>query len=272
MTRRHWLALAWALALGVGGAWGGRADAGFRQYYSSWHRSPYHYHYRYFYYTPSAYDYVISYPAQRRYLYYYNPVSRTYWGRFDLKTKGYSLLAEADRKGALKDIPEDKFPAPTDLPTVHGDKGADKVEVPPDDLPVGEDLGTKNDTIADSGTDQGTKPDKTGGDAGPAPKPQPTPTPISDGTADGGTTPTLKPGPAGDGDGTATPTPTPAPKPGPADGGTPPAPTPKPGPADGGSAAPPAPKPAPDGLPNDAPPVRLAPGKGGCDKSCPNHK
>jgi hypothetical protein len=269
MTRKYWLALGCALALVVGAAWGGRADAGFRHYYSSWHRSPYHYSYRYYYYTPRSYDYVISYPVQPRYLYYYNPVSRTYWGRFDLKTQGYSLLPEADRKSALKDIPDEKFPPPGELPTVHGEKDADKVEAPPTDLPVGEDLATKDDSIVDTTTNQGTKPDKP--DTAPAPKPQPAPSPINEGTGDGGgVTPTPKPAPGGDGDAA----PTPAPKPGPTDGSgaAPPAPAPKPGPTDGGSAAPPAPKPGPGGAPTDLPPERLPPGKGGCDKSCPNHK
>lgn len=241
MDRRHWLALACALALGAGAAWGGRADAGFHPYYSRWHPATRYSYYRTYYYQPNAYDYVLYYPKlQPRYLYYYNPVARTYWGRFDVKTKGYSLLAEADRKGALKDIPDSKFPEPADLPPVHGDKDQDKVEAPPtDDLPIDlpppEDIGTKTETKADGTTD--TKTD--------TPKPQPDPKPGPDG---GGVTP--KPDPV---EGTAAPVPAPKPAPTPA-------------PPDGGNAAPPAPRPAP--VPGDTP-FQLPPGKGGCDRRCP---
>ena len=43
-----------------------------------------------------SYHYVVHYPARPRYYYYYNPVRRYYWGRYDTEAKGYSLLAEAD--------------------------------------------------------------------------------------------------------------------------------------------------------------------------------
>jgi hypothetical protein len=265
MNRGHWLALAWALTLGMGAAWSGRAEAGYQHYYSSWHRSPYAYSYRYYYYQPNAYDYVIYYPKQPRYLYYYNPVGKTYWGRFDLKTKGYALLAEADRKGALKDIPEEKFPEAGPLPTVHGEKLADKVEEPPvDDLPVGEDLGTKTDTTATGG--QANKDEKTGGDTGTAAKPEPKPG-VGDGEG-GAQKPTPQPAPEGSSP------PSPAPKPGTTDA---PTPAPTPGTTD---APPPAPKPGttdvapvqtkpPVRQPSDLPPFQLPPGYSGCDKSGP---
>jgi tetratricopeptide (TPR) repeat protein len=144
-----------------------RTGAGYRHFYSSWHPTQYHYYYRSYYYKPNAYDYVIYYPQYPRYLYYYNPVSKVYWGRFDIKTRGYSLLAEADRKGALKDIPEKAFPEPGELPPIHGDKDQDKVQAPPTDdlptdLPAGED-------VAD--------PRKATVEAAPAPTPTPTPIP-----------------------------------------------------------------------------------------------
>src|SRR4051794_16072485 len=83
----------------------GPAQAGryYRQYYSSWsyHTTPRYYSRTYYYYpTPAAttysYHYCVYYPSQPRYVYYYNPVSRVYWGRFEFaedgKAKGYSLL------------------------------------------------------------------------------------------------------------------------------------------------------------------------------------
>ena len=230
MNRRHWLGLAGALALGVIGVVGGRADAGFPQSYSDWHKSPYSYYYRYYYSRPNTYDYVILYPKQPRYLYYYNPVAKVYWGRFDLKSKGYSLLAEADRKGLLKDIPESKFPEPGDMPQVPGGQDGEKVQTPPTDLPtdlpVGEDL-TKTDT-AKADADP-AKPNKTPDAATPADA-QP--------AAGGAVTPTST--------GTTADAPKPAVTPDPPAAGAPPA-SKDPGPA----------------------PVQLPPGKDDCDKNCP---
>ena len=103
------LAGALALASTLGAS---SAEAGFgRQYYGGWHHSARGYWYNTYFYKPYAgyptysYNYAIWYKASPRFVYYYNPYKGTYWGRFDLQTKGYSLLAEADRKGALKDIP-----------------------------------------------------------------------------------------------------------------------------------------------------------------------
>ena len=100
------------------------AEANFffrRQYYSGWsYRPATSYHYRRYYYTPSvstythSYHYVIYYPSRPRYYYYYNPVRRVYWGRFEMDEKGkgvgYSKLAREDQKGSLDDIPESAFP------------------------------------------------------------------------------------------------------------------------------------------------------------------
>jgi hypothetical protein len=51
-------------------------------------------------------------------VYYFNPYTGTYWSRFNLQTKGDSPLAEKDRAGQLKDIPEKAFPAEGPLPQV----------------------------------------------------------------------------------------------------------------------------------------------------------
>jgi hypothetical protein len=246
MNRRHWLALAGALALGVVGAMGSRADAGFHQSYSAWHKSPYHYYYRYYYSAPQTYDYVILYPAQPRYLYYYNPVSKIYWGRYDLKAKGYSLLAEVDRKGLVKDIPEAKFPEPGDMPQVPGGQEGEKVQVPPDDLPadlpVGEDLTAKNDPAkADTAKTDTAKTDTAKTDADPAKPiktPDTVPTDAQPASGSGAVTP------AGSTTTVDAPKPTVTPDP----------PAAAPGPKDPGPA-----------------PVQLPPGKAGCDKSCPKN-
>src|SRR4051794_37038489 len=86
-----------------------------RQYYGSWSYHPGNtYYYRSYYYQPVvnynsdsySYHYCVYYPTQPTYVYYYNPYAQVYWGRYDTKAQGYSMLAENDRKKELKDIPD----------------------------------------------------------------------------------------------------------------------------------------------------------------------
>jgi hypothetical protein len=132
-------AVALVAALGVSSA---QAGSG-RQYYSGWQHSPRGCFFSTYFYKPSAssptycHNYAIWYPSAPNFVYYFNPYKGTYWGRFDVKTKGYSLLAEKDRAGQLKDIPEKAFPAEGPLPQVPDAK--DKLTLAePLDLPVGE--------------------------------------------------------------------------------------------------------------------------------------
>ncbi len=113
-----------------------RAEAGYgqRQYYSSWgYSNSNSYYYTSYYYRPVATvesyhrHYCVYYPSQPRYVYYYNPSRRVYWGRYDLKEKGYSLLAEEDRKEKLTDIPEEAFPAPASMPLIPDAEDGEKV-------------------------------------------------------------------------------------------------------------------------------------------------
>lgn len=104
------------------------ASYGYRQYYSSWSYHPtYNYHYTRYYYKPTpvyptySYHYCIHYTSQPRYVYYYNPHSQQYWGRFDCEGKPgaqYSLLKPEDRKEKLEDIPESAFPKPAEMPVI----------------------------------------------------------------------------------------------------------------------------------------------------------
>jgi hypothetical protein len=96
-----------------------------RQYYGSWGYYPSRsYYYQSYYYKPYPtyssyyYHYCIYYPKYPRYVYYYNPYKRVYWGRYDCEAKGYSLLAEKDRKGDLSAIPESAFPKPGKMPPI----------------------------------------------------------------------------------------------------------------------------------------------------------
>lgn len=96
-----------------------------RHYYSGWSYYPSRtYYYSYYYYKPYAsyngyaHHYCVYYPARPRYVYYYNPVRRVYWGRYDTEKKGYSMLAEKDRKAELDQIPESAFPEPGQMPVI----------------------------------------------------------------------------------------------------------------------------------------------------------
>ena len=127
-----------------------QAQAAYRQYYSSWRYYPSRsYYYSTYYYKPRPtyqtynYHYCVYYPKRPRYVYYYNPHRRHYWGRFDLEGKEgaqYSILKEEDRKEKLSDIPESAFPEPAAMPVIP--EAEDDVQVePPPEVP-GEDVPT----------------------------------------------------------------------------------------------------------------------------------
>jgi hypothetical protein len=147
------LVAAAALLTAVGTA--STANAGYyygRQYYGGWNYCSYGYNYCSYYYQPYygysgyCYNYCICYPSQPRYCYYYNPYSCTYWGRFDLKTGGYSLLAKADRKAKLSDIPEKAFPPEGKMPAIPDAKDQLVLAEPPD-LPPAEKLSGATTTV-----------------------------------------------------------------------------------------------------------------------------
>lgn len=129
----------------VGGAWSTSEAAAFlrRHYYSSWSYYPSRtYYYRSYFYKPYVqyegykYHYCIYYTSRPRYVYYYNPYVKTYWGRYDLEKKGYSELAAADRKASLSEIPETAFPAPGAMPAIPESEDGERIPViEPDDLP-----------------------------------------------------------------------------------------------------------------------------------------
>lgn len=132
------LTLAGAVAL-VAALGASSAKAGFagRSYYGGWQRSGRGYFFSSYFYKPYVgypsycYNYAIYFPAAPNFVYYFNPYKGTYWGRFNVNTKGYSLLAEKDRKGALSDIPEKAFPKEGPLPLVPDAKDPLTLDQPP---------------------------------------------------------------------------------------------------------------------------------------------
>ena len=107
---------------------------GGRHYYGGWNYYPTRtYYYSNYYYKPQPtyegymHHYCVHYPATPRYVYYYNPVRRVYWGRYDLEQKGYSMLAVKDRKEDLKAIPEEAFPKPGEMPPIPDSNDGEKM-------------------------------------------------------------------------------------------------------------------------------------------------
>jgi len=123
-----------------------------RQYYGGIRKHPTaNYSYRPLYYKPTPtyvgykHHYAVYVPAQPRYVYFYNPYKKQYWGRCPVAAQGeaqYSLLAEKDRKGNLNEIPETAFPAPGKLPPLPESTDGATLELPPDDLPGADTLPT----------------------------------------------------------------------------------------------------------------------------------
>lgn len=143
MTLLRGLAFAVAVTL-IGGA-ADSAPHSPRQYYSSWNKHPTRaYSYRQYFYKPSPtfagykHHYVISYRARPKFLYFFNPYKKVFWGRCPSDHGGkpkYSLLAEKDRKGQISEIPEEAFPEPGALPPVPEATDDATLDLPPDDLP-----------------------------------------------------------------------------------------------------------------------------------------
>lgn len=113
-----------------------------RQYYSQWQKQPASdYAYRTYYYKPSEtyagykHHYVI---LKDDHCYYYNPYERKVWGRCSAHHNGqpqYQLLAPADRRPTISEIPESAFPKPGALPPIPESSDQVSLDLPPDDLP-----------------------------------------------------------------------------------------------------------------------------------------
>jgi hypothetical protein len=142
--KRFRLAFFAALMLSFASMDAPEAEAGHygRQYYGGWSYHPTTtYHYCRYYYQPVVtvpsynYHYVIYYPSRPTYRYYYNPIRRLFWGRFEMDANGnavgYSMLAEKDRQSSLEDIPESAFPQPTSMPPIPESDDGTSMDLPP---------------------------------------------------------------------------------------------------------------------------------------------
>ncbi len=105
--------------------------------YSNWTYDQSHgYYYCTCSYRPSAYaewnKYICIYNSQYgNCVYFYNPIQKNYWGRYDYNAKGFSLLAAGYQRGAIADLPQDKFPAVVAQTTIPGSQVAEQLTSPP---------------------------------------------------------------------------------------------------------------------------------------------
>ncbi|CAN5427283.1 hypothetical protein BH11PLA2_BH11PLA2_11730 [soil metagenome] len=59
---------------------------------------------------------AVYHPKHPRKVYYYNVQTKKYWGRYDMDTGLYSVLADADKKSTIGEIPDSAFPAGGKMP------------------------------------------------------------------------------------------------------------------------------------------------------------
>jgi hypothetical protein len=149
------LAFACVLALGLSpGLAHAEGAPPCRQYYGSWQKAS-SYYYRAYYYKPTAeysgykHHWVVWYPKQPDYYYYYNPYSQQFWGRCPRETGGkplYSVLQPEDRPKPAEvseTPPKASFPdpgLPPKIPQTAAEKKEDPqappLDLPPDDPPT----------------------------------------------------------------------------------------------------------------------------------------
>ncbi len=110
-----------------------------RQAYSGWCKEGGYYFSTYYHQPKPGGEYkshrVIYYRPKGQYLFYYDPYTKKYWGRYDLEAKAYSLLAPKDQGERLARIPESAFPKPGEMPQMPGAEDGVKVDRPPAELP-----------------------------------------------------------------------------------------------------------------------------------------
>jgi hypothetical protein len=108
------------------------ATARGQEYYSGYKDSPARgYRYSYYYFKIAGgfrYHYCTNSPGSP-YVYYYDPQTQLFWGRYDLNAKGFSLLAPNDRKGNIRAIDPAAFPAPG--PAMNNPATGDPLSTPP---------------------------------------------------------------------------------------------------------------------------------------------
>lgn len=109
------------------------AEAGHRSSYSrpTFHKSYHFRKYSYFsnHHREFRHHYAFYFNHRPKHVYFFNPHKNQWWGRYDLETKGYSLLKEEDRKAELSDIPETAFPKPGKMPAE--EQGGATMDIPP---------------------------------------------------------------------------------------------------------------------------------------------
>ncbi|MCA9114985.1 MAG: hypothetical protein KDA79_07850 [Planctomycetaceae bacterium] len=168
-----------SLAAAMAGMWAETAQAAYRQYFTAW---AYHeqrdYHYRTWYFKPTEqtsgyrHHYCLYFPTRPKYVYWYDPTAKQFWGRYELSGKEgarFSVLKPEDRATSIDAIAEDSFPAAGPMPALPD--STDGVPVDPlPSLPEG---------VTPPGPEEAASPneEKPAAEPGPAPKPDAEPAP-----------------------------------------------------------------------------------------------
>jgi hypothetical protein len=77
------------------------------------------------------FHYVIRLKSEPQYLYFYNPATKFFWGRFDSVKRGYSILVGNDRVSRMSDLSTAKFPEPGPMPAIPGSSDGVLMDMPP---------------------------------------------------------------------------------------------------------------------------------------------
>ena len=127
------LVVGFAVLTGVGGMGASKAEAG-HGFYSkpTVHRNHQTRDYSYFSKQNNSYRHHTAFYFNHRpkHVFFFNPHKKVFWGRFDLTTGGYSLLAAKDQKETLDEIRESAFPKAGALPAE--EFGGDTLLAPPE--------------------------------------------------------------------------------------------------------------------------------------------
>ncbi len=87
-------------------------------------------------YRPAAYSEVSKYvciynPQYGNCVYYYNPIQKQYWGRYDVASQGFSILASSDQRSTIAELPQDKFGAVVAQAGIPGSQAGEQLTAPP---------------------------------------------------------------------------------------------------------------------------------------------
>ncbi len=77
----------------------------------------------------NRHHFAVYHPRQPKFVFFHNPHTNRFWGRYNLETSKYQILAEADQREKLEDVDEKTFGRPGNLPLE--EEGGEQMPAPP---------------------------------------------------------------------------------------------------------------------------------------------